>query len=294
MLQSSITAWLKKPTAVLKPKQDTRKEYTSASSESQSITTIPATQLSLQPSTTSIDTASAPTPDPAPSSSSIFKQPTLPPLPPNVEFVPLTDDLISAWKRLNAVSFPISYPQQFYDETMEDPVIYTLTIMALWNPTPPQARDAASPSHPMQAETETEKPPLKGAISAFSSPTTGAEVEKPILIGAIRCRRLEDEYSNPVLYLSTISVLSPYRHYGIATHLLQQVTSKAMRRYGVRSVTAHVWEKNEEGLEWYAKRGFEVIGKEEWYYRKLRPGGAMLVRRLVGVRDMLEEDSAGN
>lgn len=70
-------------------------------------------------------------------------------------------------------------------------------------------------------------------------------------------------------------------------HLLQAVVKKAVELYGVRSVTAHVWEANEEGLEWYAKRKFEVLGKEEGYYRKLKPGTAVLVRKWIGVGDLL-------
>ena len=51
---------------------------------------------------------------------------------------------------------------------------------------------------------------------------------------------------------------------------------------------AHVWEANEEALGWYLRRGF---GREErkceGYYRKLRPGGAWLVGRAVGVGEYL-------
>lgn len=50
-------------------------------------------------------------------------------------------------------------------------------------------------------------------------------------------------------------------------------------------VYAHVWEANEEALEWYVRRGFEVQGVVEGYYTKLRPGGARVVRRRVGVGD---------
>lgn len=57
--------------------------------------------------------------------------------------------------------------------------------------------------------------------------------------------------------------------------------------HGVRCVTAHVWEANEEGLEWYKKRGFDIIGKEGAYYHKLKPSGAILVRKWIGVADLL-------
>ena len=55
------------------------------------------------------------------------------------------------------------------------------------------------------------------------------------------------------------------------------------------AVYAHVWESNTDALEWYVKRGFEVEkGVVEGYYRKLRPAGARIVRRRLGVVDYLE------
>ena len=49
-----------------------------------------------------------------------------------------------------------------------------------------------------------------------------------------------------------------------------------------------MWEANGEALEWYIKRGFEVAGQvEEGYYRKLRPSGARVVKRRVGVGDWI-------
>lgn len=71
-------------------------------------------------------------------------------------------------------------------------------------------------------------------------------------------------------------------------HLLQAIVKKAVDLHSVRSVTAHVWEANEEGMEWYKKRSFDIVGKEEGYYRKLRPQGALLVRKWIGVGDLLD------
>lgn len=71
--------------------------------------------------------------------------------------------------------------------------------------------------------------------------------------------------------------------------MLSAVVRKAVDMHGVRCVTAHVWEANDDGLEWYKKRRFEILGKEEMYYRKLQPQGAFLVRRWIGVGDLLGE-----
>ena len=48
------------------------------------------------------------------------------------------------------------------------------------------------------------------------------------------------------------------------------------------SVYAHVWVNNEEGLQWYLNRGFEIEGGVfEGYYRRLNPSGAWVVRRAI-------------
>jgi ribosomal protein S18 acetylase RimI-like enzyme len=112
--------------------------------------------------------------------------------------------------------------------------------------------------------------------------------EKAHLVGAIRCRLLPSSQ----LYISTIGILAPYRSHGIAMHLLQAVVKKAVELHSVRCVTAHVWEANEEGLEWYKKRNFETLGKEDGYYRKLRPQGAFLLRKWIGVGDLLGTGTA--
>lgn len=56
---------------------------------------------------------------------------------------------------------------------------------------------------------------------------------------------------------------------------------------GVREVYAHVWEMNVEGIGWYARRGFEVEDVVAGYYRRLRPDGARVVRRRVGVGEWI-------
>jgi ribosomal protein S18 acetylase RimI-like enzyme len=182
---------------------------------------------------------------------------SLRPLPPNVRLEPLTPAHLPAFKQLNALTLPIPYPESFYKETMTEPHL-SVTLVALWTSSPSSSADESTTS---------------------SDPAAS----KPRLVGAVRCRLLPESQ----LYISTIAVLAPYRAHGIAMHLLQAVVQKAVAEHSVRSVTAHVWEANDEGREWYAKRAFEVLGKEEAYYRKLQPQGALLVRKWIGVGDLL-------
>lgn len=244
MLQSSIKAWLKKPSSV---------KQADTSSESNAIM-VP---ISREPAAETVPISPEATPKPIVTQETVSVPATVAvkPLPANVELVPLTAELIPGFKRLNALLLPVAYPTAFYTETMTEPH-HGITLMALWHSTP---------------------------LSE-----TPSETEKPRLIGAIRCRILPSAN----LYISTIGLLSPYRSHGIATHLLNRIAIKASEEHGVKCITAHVWEANEDGLEWYKKRGFEIIGKEDGYYRKLKPSGAVLVRKWIGVGDLLSETNA--
>ena len=64
---------------------------------------------------------------------------------------------------------------------------------------------------------------------------------KDVLVGAISCR-FEDDKENEggrVVYIMTITILKPYRRYGIATLLLDQAI-KEMKNDDVKRVYLHV------------------------------------------------------
>ncbi|KJY01121.1 putative gnat family protein [Zymoseptoria brevis] len=185
------------------------------------------------------------------------------PIPPNVEIRACKKEDIASLKNLTSLLLPIPYQDRFYREIIEDPLTNNITLVATWHDNP-IAKDR----------------------------------DKGRLIGAIRCRLLPEFRSTipqsesddgPMLYLSTLVLLSPYRQHGIATQLLQILTQRAVNAYGVRSVGAHVWEANAEGLEWYRKRGFREVGREEDYYRKLNPSTAVVMQRKVSVMDFVGE-----
>jgi len=163
---------------------------------------------------------------------------------------------------MNALLLQIPYREDFYKETMEDEVIASVTRLALWHE---RSSRAASPS--------------------------AAEAK---LVAAIRCRVLASPPENPyetapVLYISTLTTLGPFREHAIASHLLAEVTRLAIELYDVKAVSGHVWEANGAGLEWYNKRGFRVVAHEPEYYRRLAPKtAALVIRRDIGPTDLLK------
>ena len=183
------------------------------------------------------------------------------PLPPNLTIEPVTTKTLQAYRRLITLLLPIRYPDKFYHESLENANPDSITLCVLWH----------EPGTP-----------------------------EPTVIAGIQCRRVESPIcpsstspTSPItqqtLYIQTLATLAPYRSLGVATALLDAVITTAIRRYEhVTSVYAHVWEANTDALEWYVKRGFEIEkGVVEGYYRKLRPMGARVVRKRLGMGDYL-------
>ena len=179
-------------------------------------------------------------------------------LPANVEIRSCRKEDIQRLKRLNSLLLPLPYPESFYREIIEDPLTNNITLVAVWH---------------------------DSAEAAGNSSGT--------LVGATRCKLLAHPNSQPakrqgpMLYLSTLVVLSPYRGHGIAACMLDMLTKRAVEGYGITGVGAHVWEANTDGLEWYRKRHFEQVGAEDGYYKRLKPSGAVVLQRDVSVLDLV-------
>ena len=190
---------------------------------------------------------------------------TLATLPFNVTISRCTGDHIKSFRRLNALLLPIKYPDSFYKETLENEVVASTTRVALW-----------TPSDELRIVKELPSPIL-------SHQEGGAKV-----VAGIRCRLLANPPDKPtdnvpVLYISTIGTLAPFRRLSLASHLLEEILQVSDKQYGVPSIYAHVWEANEEAMAWYTKRGFTVVLKEQGYYQKLAPKtDAWLIKRDIG------------
>ncbi|KAH8431620.1 uncharacterized protein LDX57_009277 [Aspergillus melleus] len=224
---------------------------------------------------------------------------------PHVTIEPVSTAHIPSLSRITGLLLPIRYPNSFYTATITDPVIASVSRVAIYH------------DHPV-------------AAAPATSPATAASTGSDKVIGGIRCRlepvppmaakrlpgKTQRDPAN--LYIQTLHLLSPYRSYGIAASLLNSLlfstpppassksegsktglqsgyrVSSLVRHYNIRTVTAHVHEANDEGLKWYVSRGFTVeTGVVENYYRKLRPSGARIVK-LTLEWDEDEDDGSAN
>lgn len=230
------------------------------------VSTIPqldkSTQLLVSRSKSDENAASQPSQARASSEHPSPSRPSGTRIHPDVELHRPQQEDIAGLRRLNGLLLPISYPDSFYKEIISDPVAQNLTLLARWT------QDDAG-------------------VNCSSRPQNPAK-----LIGAIRSRLLDvsegpPRKPGPMLYISTLVLLAPYRKLGIATQMFNAVLRTAIDQHGVTSVGVHVWEANTDALEWYTKRGFREIHYDPAYYSKLSPHGARVMTRDVSVLDVV-------
>lgn len=182
---------------------------------------------------------------------------------PNISIEPVTSQTLPSYRRLISLLLPIRYPDAFYKESIAaSPERLSLSLVALWHDTPQISSNTCSPPKVVAG--------IQARLEPFSSNIT-------------------DPKSAQNLYIQTLALLAPYRQLGIASSLLAELLSRALHQHTgtkIESVYAHVWEASADALEWYVKRGFEVEnGVIPGYYRRLKPGGARIVRKRLGVAD---------
>ncbi|KAI9722526.1 MAG: hypothetical protein M1828_004521 [Chrysothrix sp. TS-e1954] len=260
MLQTSLSAWLRSPQNAknsLELKQGASALHHANRNCSDTQGPTHTTDAIEAPQTGSVDAQMA---------SSRFD------LPCNVEIVPCSEEHLQSFRRLNTLLLPIPYQNSFYKEILNDPLTASITRVAIWKEGP---QDASIPS------------------------TTLSERRPTVqLVAGIRCRLLPDRSSlsataSPILYVSTIGTLAPFRGHAIASRLLDVVAFDAAERYGARKMIAHVWEANEEALGWYRKRGFGIVGREQDYYTRLAPKtAAWVVEKKLSATGILAKHGA--
>ena len=266
MPQSSLTSWLQWP-----------KQSTLQNTQVLAGTPKDAVQDRKAPQSNSIPEHPAPSLQTPLSTETDPSEPFVIPftIPPNATIQVLRKRHLKSYRRLNALLLPIPYQESFYKQTLNDPVIASVTRIATWN-TNGQGNERA------------------GDQEAASTEAAELRVEPELVVAAIRCRILESQpqdpsCASPVLYISTIGTLAPFRGHQLATHLLAEVTRIAIKEHNVRAVMGHVWEANEEVMGWYMKRGFEIVACEKDYYRSLAPKtGAWLIRKNIGIGTALQ------
>ncbi|KAL8751653.1 MAG: hypothetical protein Q9184_006000 [Pyrenodesmia sp. 2 TL-2023] len=225
-------------------------------------------------------------------------------LPKDFSIEPITPTTVPSFRRIISLLLPIRYPDKFFAESVSNVTSSSLARVALWH-------ERSRPAK--RKREELVKDHVTRPVTSNCADLTLSETAPGTVVGGIQCRH-EQLPSHPsqlaasprpeqpaqsakdCCYIQTLAVLSPYRSKGIATALLDTIiTTLCVEKVyeGVVSIYAHVWEANEEALEWYVNRGFQVGEVVQGYYRRLKPAGARIVWRDLRVEDYIRAQ-AGN
>lgn len=202
--------------------------------------------------------------------------PALPTPHPAARIVPVTDAHIGALRRINSLLLPVSYTDAFYKSILDPSQSGLFSRVILFEDEPGEppivvggiiCRLEPSPFDPQD----------NGRYSpGLAHEVTSSVAPPPVGLGH-------------ALYIQSLVLLSPYRGLGLAAAAIEGIfdavrtVTRERRGNGlnIKWVYAHVWTENEEGLAWYARRGFERDVRLEGYYFKLEPGTAWVVKRRV-------------
>ncbi|KAK8016136.1 hypothetical protein PG993_014325 [Apiospora rasikravindrae] len=254
--QSSIRSFFQ-------PKQPTYAAPPSAAAPSQAAAPVQVTaqqqqqpglqQTTNQPSSQPVVVAAA---DPPPPVAIPGAKPTHHP---NITISPILPSHIPSLRRITARLLPVRYSDSFYAALSDPDSSGAFSRVLLWT----DENDASN--------------------------------NKPTVIGGLVCRpeklyqpRPDEPFVDAIpnaLYIQSLVLNEPYRRLGLAGALLNEVCGLAARdsRWACRTVTAHVWTQNSEGMAWYVARGFSRIDPPvDAYYRMLTPNDAWIVRREIG------------
>ncbi|KAK0668511.1 hypothetical protein QBC41DRAFT_321699 [Cercophora samala] len=206
--------------------------------------------------------------------------PSPPSIPSGASIVPLEEQHIPALRRINALLLPVAYPDSFYSKVL-DPLVSGLFSRAiLWQDSP------------------SDTPKLIGGLVCRLEPNFFLDsngqplANPPPPLGSNLKPNPSVSLDTPfhAIYIQSLALLSPYRSLGLAAAALEHIVASATllpaagASIDARTIYAHVWTENEEGLKWYQSRGFQrdSSGPVNGYYFKLRPDTAWVVSRHIG------------
>jgi GNAT superfamily N-acetyltransferase len=102
---------------------------------------------------------------------------------------------------------------------------------------------------------------------------------KDILVGAISCKEDTLEDGSKAVYIMTITVLKPYRRFGIASQLLEQAIQDCAKSRSIKKMTLHVQKGNDSAMEFYKKHGFIIKEELKDYYTDLTPADCFILEK---------------
>ena len=110
---------------------------------------------------------------------------------------------------------------------------------------------------------------------------------KDILIGAITCKEdYERDENDKVtdsfgIYLMTITVLKPYRRYGVGSQMLRDTLKHFKEDTEHKCIFLDVQANNKSALEFYKKHDFDNVRLNKDYYTNIMPADSYYLRKIL-------------
>jgi ribosomal protein S18 acetylase RimI-like enzyme len=102
---------------------------------------------------------------------------------------------------------------------------------------------------------------------------------KDVLVGAISCKEDKQDDGTVAVYIMTITVLKPYRRYGIGSQLLAKAIEDCAKSRSIKRMTLHVQKGNDSAMEFYKKHGFTIKEELKDYYTDLSPADCFVLEK---------------
>ncbi|KAF8904486.1 acyl-CoA N-acyltransferase [Gymnopilus junonius] len=101
-----------------------------------------------------------------------------------------------------------------------------------------------------------------------------------IPVGTICCR-LENKDGQNLLYLMTMGVLAPYRSRKLGSQALELVLAAAATHIKpkINKIYLHVQVSNHDAKKFYERHGFNEVGIQKEYYKKIVPQDAWVLEK---------------
>ncbi|KAL8387143.1 hypothetical protein RB595_010125 [Gaeumannomyces hyphopodioides] len=201
---------------------------------------------------------------------------------PQATVAPVAEAHVTPLRRINSLLLCVNYPDSFYARVLDPAGSGLFSRVILWSD-------------------EGEPPKVIGSLIARLEPSPFAAGEDNNNSNNSNSnsngtqqqgRQQQRRYA---LYVQSLTLLSPFRSLGLAAAALDAVVAHAdavnapgaaaaAAGWRISDLFAHVWTDNDDGLRWYAARGFARAAGEpvKGYYLKLRPDTAWVVRRPLG------------
>lgn len=189
---------------------------------------------------------------------------------PQATVAPVSEAHVTPLRRINSLLLCVNYPDSFYARVLDPAGSGLFSRVILWCD-------------------DGEPPKVIGSLIARLEPSPFTTSDSSSNNAPHQQQR---RYA---LYIQSLTLLSPFRSLGLAAAALDAVVAHAeavnapggaaaAAGWRISDLFAHVWTDNEDGLRWYARRGFARAAGEpvKGYYLKLRPDTAWVVRRPLG------------